>query len=81
MANRKSKDLPAPTTYGEEFGHRIRDARVRNNLTQGEVAEAMGLKNATSLTHMETGRSAPRVHRLAALADALGVSLDWLLRG
>ena len=49
-------------------------------LSQEELAQLTGVSRQ-SVTKWETGQSAPDLDRLVELADVLGVSLDFLLRG
>lgn len=61
-----------------EVGSRIRQARETRQLTQAELAEKAGLP-AAAISHFETGIRLPGTSTLRKLADALGVSLDFLL--
>ncbi len=60
-------------------GGRLREARRRRGWTQTQLAEAAGVRQA-DITHYERG-SNMRLEVAARLADALGVTLDWLARG
>mgnify|MGYP002311118708 FL=1 len=57
---------------------RFREYRVTRNLTQKEVATAIGC-NLLTYCGYEHGRSFPRLETLIRLADLYGVSLDVLL--
>jgi Zn-dependent peptidase ImmA (M78 family)/transcriptional regulator with XRE-family HTH domain len=63
----------------EELGRRIADARRGHGLTQGELAERVGLTQ-TVVSRIETGSRAVGSLELAELAEALGVSVLDLLR-
>jgi transcriptional regulator with XRE-family HTH domain len=56
----------------ETIGERIRRARERAVLNQGELAEAAGL-NRSSLSMIENGRKHPRMTTIRAIAHALGI--------
>lgn len=54
--------------------------RERRDLTQRDLAEAVGV-HVTAVSHWEQGLSRPSVLRLAAVAKALGVTVDALIAG
>lgn len=62
------------------FQDRIRKAREHAGLTQSALAEALGVAAGT-IQRWEKGALNPRPKALEALAEATGVSLDWLLQG
>jgi len=51
--------------------------RKDRQLTQVELATIIGIR-PRHLSDIETGRKVPRIHTLARLADAFGVSIDEL---
>jgi DNA-binding XRE family transcriptional regulator len=60
------------------FGKRVRVARIELGLTQVGLGRRTGF--ATNwVAHIENGRRLPNMENLLALANALGVSTDWLL--
>lgn len=59
---------------------RIRGRRKDRQLTQQQVADAFGIDKA-SVAEWESGRSIPKSDRLARLAEVLGTTIDYLLRG
>jgi transcriptional regulator with XRE-family HTH domain len=61
------------------IGSRIREARKSANMTQQQLADKSGLKQA-ALSELETGESAGSKY-LASIAAALGVSALWLETG
>ncbi len=61
-------------------GTRIRAARKGARLTQVELAKALGVEQAF-LSKLELGKSDPRASALATIAEACGVTTDWLLFG
>ena len=64
----------------ESLGGRVRECREQRGWTQREVAGAARI-SVTILSELENDHRAPGAQVLLRLADALGVSLDYLLRG
>jgi transcriptional regulator with XRE-family HTH domain len=62
----------------QAFGARLQAARQARGLTQSEVAEKAGLSNKF-LSRVESGHATPSVLVAAAIAEALGTSLDALV--
>lgn len=69
-------DSPIPAT----LGRRIADCRERRGWTQKKLAEAAEL-SVTFLSEVENDRRSPGSDALLRLADALGASLDYLVKG
>lgn len=69
---RKKKDRTS-------FAARLRELREAAGLTQAELADRAGL-NQDTLSNWERGHRVPNVASLPILVDALGASLDDLLR-
>lgn len=63
---------------GRTFGARLRDARLRRQMTQEDVARVSGLTQY-AVSHFECDRRAPSIHNLTALCQAIMVSSDELL--
>lgn len=62
-----------------EFSEKIKDLRLKHGFTQKVLAQKIGV-STRSLINYETGRCYPRqASVVAALADVLGVSADYLL--
>ena len=59
------------------FSERIRVLRGEKNLTQAQVAQAVGL-SARGYQDLELGAT-PRGDTLLAIAEFYGVSIDWLM--
>ena len=57
---------------------RIREARLRANLTQSQIAKRLGISN-TTFSGYETGAHDPKSDLLIQIADICGVSVDYLL--
>ena len=67
--------MPKPSL----FGTRLAEVRGIRGLTQQQLAEAAGVPAAV-ISHFETGvRSSASADNLVKLADALHVSVDYLL--
>lgn len=61
------------------FGKKIKALRLEKNMTQKDLAEAIGV-STRSLINYETGRCYPRQASVVAkLSDQLGVTADYLL--
>ena len=60
-----------------QLGERIREERIKNNYTQNQLAEMLGIKSGT-FSRYETNEIEPRVTNLCKIAAALHVSVDYL---
>lgn len=56
----------------------IKDIRLRRNLTQAEVANALGVSSVV-YSRYETGTREPPIEALIQMADIFGVTVDYLL--
>lgn len=63
---------------GVRIGQNIRSARTRQGLTQGQLAEALGVETVT-MSRIETGAQQPSIGRLQQIANVLGMSLAALV--
>lgn len=65
----------------ENIGERIRAAREAHQppISQAELARTVG-STGTQMWRWEAGKRVPRLPMLQRIADALGVSLDDLVR-
>ena len=61
----------------EKLGEKIRILRVKTNLYQEQLAEAVGV-SSRSISAYEAGRAIPRKNTLRKLAKALGVTVEYL---
>jgi transcriptional regulator with XRE-family HTH domain len=66
------------TKPSDIFPDRLRTARERRGLSQGQLAERAGLQ-ASAVSHFETGGRKPSFDNLKRLADALNITTDYLL--
>ena len=60
------------------FATRLRAARERAGLSQGQVAKLLGIQRPT-VTEMEAGRRKVGPDELARLAEFYNVSVSWLV--
>jgi len=60
------------------LSNRLVSLRKEKKISQGELAEKVGIHNNV-LGRYERGEATPSVEMAAKLADALGVSLDYLV--
>lgn len=61
----------------EQIGKRIRKMRKDCGMTQGMLAEAVGISNP-HMSNIETGKTKLSLPLLAGIANALGTTLDSL---
>jgi transcriptional regulator with XRE-family HTH domain len=59
------------------FGERLKEARLAKGWTHTKLAEVSGV-HENNISTYERGIYEPRIFTAVCLADALGVSLDWL---
>ena len=71
----KTKDEQA---FSKELGSRIANARKAQHRTQQEVADHLGIAQAT-VAHYEAGRMRVPTFHLPPLAEILGMTVDELL--
>lgn len=62
------------------LGGRVRSRRQQLDLTQDEVCDAAGLSKGF-FSDLENDKSGVSVDSLIKIADALSVSVEWLVRG
>ena len=62
----------------KKFRERLREWRLKRGLTQEELARKADVPTI-GVSHFETGHRFPNAASLRRLADALGVSTDYLL--
>ena len=61
----------------ETLGDRIRIQRARLRMSQTDLAARVGI-SLTSMNAIEADNADPRASRIPQIAEALGVSTDWL---
>ena len=62
------------------MGKRVRKLRRMLDLTQGQLAEICGCSQAT-IANIEQGKRKPSIELAEVLANALGATIDFLVRG
>ncbi|OMI15152.1 helix-turn-helix domain-containing protein [Leptospira weilii] len=77
MAQKQKKN---DAKYKEEFPERLRQLRVMKKMSQEELGQLTDL-NYNHIGRYERGDSRPSADKLKALAEALGVTTDYLLSG
>lgn len=60
---------------------RIRQARRTAKLSQAELADTLEVASSAVAQWESPNGTTPRIEKFPALADAIGVSVDWLLTG
>lgn len=60
------------------FGERVKELRLKNNITQGELAEEMGM-TATGVSYWESGKAMPNTSTLLKLSDYFNVPIAYLI--
>lgn len=66
--------------FEEELAERIRTAREARGLSQKDLSNALGLRDAT-VSDWERRQGVPKAANLVVLAPLLGVSVQWLMTG
>jgi Helix-turn-helix. len=61
-----------------EFGKRLKELRLQNNLTQKQVADKLGIKQP-NISDWENDVSRPEYENLIALTKLYGETLESLL--
>jgi transcriptional regulator with XRE-family HTH domain len=63
-----------------QFGHRLRDMRTHQGMTQTELALRLAPISRAYISMVEAGRKAPSIAFVLLCADLFGVSTDDLIR-
>jgi len=63
----------------KHFGEKVRELRIKRGLSQEQLAESSGL-HRTYISSLELGKRNVSLVNIHALAKALGVSPDKLLK-
>lgn len=62
-----------------DIGNKLNRARTKANLTQEQVAEALGVSRQT-ISNWENEKTYPDIKSVVTLSDLYGISLDYLLK-
>lgn len=65
--------------FAKKVGERLRKARLEKNMSQAELAEKAHM-SLPLISDLELGKKGMHLHTFVALADALEVSTDYILR-
>lgn len=63
-----------------EIGSKLKDARMKTEFTQEQIAEQIGVSRQT-ISNWENNKSYPDIISVIKLSDLYNVSLDYLLKG
>ncbi|MDU2558023.1 MAG: helix-turn-helix domain-containing protein [Anaerococcus prevotii] len=63
-----------------KIGDKLKEARLKNNMTQEEVAEKIFVSRQ-SISNWENNKTYPDIGNVIALSDLYEISLDELLKG
>lgn len=61
------------------LGKKIKTNREKNNMTQAEIAEILGVKPAT-ISKYESGALEPNIEALKKISEIFNVSIDELIK-
>lgn len=64
----------------KEIGHRIREQRIKNNMTLEVLAEKTNL-SVLHIGHIERGARTPSLASFIKIAQCLNISMDYLIFG
>lgn len=67
-------------SLAQSIGHRVTIARIQADMTQAQLAQALGLRNGVAfISRLENGLSEVRLGKLIQIAGALNVPVEELL--
>ena len=61
------------------FPERLQELMARDDLTQRQLADAIGVSQSAISQYLNGSRGAPGVEEAIALAGHFGVTVDWIL--
>ncbi|WP_256846883.1 helix-turn-helix domain-containing protein [Paenibacillus sp. Pae108] len=61
------------------FGEILRELRTKRNISQPELADALGINNRVSISNYENGKAEPKYEDLLKIAEYFNVTVDYLL--
>ena len=62
-------------------GNRIYQLRTARDMSQRDLAQALGSNSNEFVSRWERGSASPSAETLVKLSDFFGVSVDWILKG
>ena len=66
-------------TYSERIGKKIAEIRNKKGMSQEELAERSGLKQA-NISRIEAGKYSTRIDILSKIGDVFDMELDFIPR-
>jgi transcriptional regulator with XRE-family HTH domain len=63
-----------------DFGKKLRDLRIRHNLTLKELARLLGYTSHGHLSEIEAGKKKPTAEFVLGVARLFGISTDSLMK-
>lgn len=75
-----SKSKSRPSRIGQLLGEQVRAQRLALSMTQGQLAERVGVETET-ISRLERGTALPSLLKIEELAAALNASVTDLLGG
>lgn len=63
------------------FGNRLKQKRKAKNLTQGQLAQLLGMERHNAISNWENNVAKPSADDLEKLSEILETSTDYLLKG
>ncbi len=76
----KQEKRKVPVVNALQLGNRVREIRLRRGITEAFLAESIHI-TASHMSNIERGRKIPSVDIVVALAQTLGVSIDYIVLG
>lgn len=67
------------TEYSKKLGENLKRIRIKKNITQTEIAKKLGA-DRSFVSNIENGKNNPTLSTITNLADAVGVSVNELLK-
>ncbi len=64
-----------------EIGARIKEIRLKRNISQDVLAEKIGVCNGAHLSNIERGYSGISIKKLISICEALNIEADYILFG
>ena len=61
------------------LGKNLKQIRTQKGMTQGDIVRALGVSRSF-VSNIENGKTNPTLSTIKRIADALGVSVDQLLK-
>lgn len=63
----------------QKFGENLKKIRLEKKMSQGDICRALGVDRGY-ISNLESGKRNPTLATIKRIADALGVSVDRLLK-